>query len=185
MPNMLYRRILFRDLCGCQEKKGETTGVRKYVRFYHFDPHTYSSRDVCISFYRTMCLMLAMATRWTRKTSCHDTATGGGINYLSSRTAKITDGIPLPKKRDFEHSLRATLWRKTSAVFLPLRMRQKPDVRFIYIPNRINNRRSQTLSFVRDSDIATWFFRFNVLCLIRHDYHIPCVRRSRNINVSI
>lgn len=42
-------------------------------------------------------------------------ATGGGINYLSCDTAKITRGSLLPKKRDFAfrmRSLRSTLWAR-------------------------------------------------------------------------
>lgn len=92
----VYRRIFSRNLCGRRKKKGETTDARKYVRFYHFDAHTYSSRgDVTYLplFVRPMYLMLATATRRMRKTSCHDTATGGGINYFPSR-------VILPRSRE-------------------------------------------------------------------------------------
>jgi len=159
-------------------KKRETRGARKYVRFYHFDAHTYSSRgDVRISFHRTMCLMLTTKTWRVRKTSCHDTATGGGINYLSSRvTPRSREAIPSKKDR-FRVLVRNNHFVARGEVpcFFSFTCGRQPVVRFTYIPDRVNNSYEPSIELCeRFRGIATWFFCFNVLYLM-YVYH-PCTR---------
>lgn len=87
---MLYRCILSRDLCGRREEKRETTRARGNT--YDFIIltliHIHRAATYVPLF---ICLMLA-TTRRVRKTSFH-AATGGGINYLSSR-------VILPRSRE-------------------------------------------------------------------------------------
>lgn len=173
---MLYRCILSRDLCGCREEKRETTRARGNT--YDFIIltliHIHRAAMYVPLF---ICLMLAM-TRRVRKTSFH-AATGGGINYLSSRVIlpRSREVAPSEKARFHSRSLRATLWHEVSAVFLSFRVRQIAGrVRFTYIPGRINNPYEPGVELrERSRGITTWLFRFNALYLMRPDYH-PCTR---------
>jgi len=122
-------------------------------------------------FVRPMCLMLATttrrnATRRMRKTSCHDTATGGGINYFPSRVILPRSreiSPPPPSEKERFRALVKNNFVARDGVFLLFRIRQIAG-RVIYIHSWSNKQLvsvSQVLNCVKD--FATWLFRFNTI----------------------